>query len=82
MCETSDEHQPIYRTCCVSGFVVNGQIIGVKGRNNNTYFGRLGISHPELGVRLEVSTDNISVFHDGKNVTLLWSDTELIKEAK
>ncbi|XP_016891832.1 inter-alpha-trypsin inhibitor heavy chain H3-like isoform X2 [Cynoglossus semilaevis] len=64
-----------------SGFVVNGQIIGVKGRNNNTYFGRLGISHPELGVRLEVSTDNISVFHDGKNVTLLWSDTELIKEA-
>uniref|UniRef100_A0A3P8UYU7 Inter-alpha-trypsin inhibitor heavy chain H3 n=1 Tax=Cynoglossus semilaevis TaxID=244447 RepID=A0A3P8UYU7_CYNSE len=37
-------------------------------------------TNTSLGVRLEVSTDNISVFHDGKNVTLLWSDTELIKE--
>uniref|UniRef100_A0A8C4NTK8 Inter-alpha-trypsin inhibitor heavy chain H3 n=1 Tax=Dicentrarchus labrax TaxID=13489 RepID=A0A8C4NTK8_DICLA len=55
-----------------SGFVVNGQIIGkkkvVQDANTNTYFGRLGIIHQKLGVRLEVSTQDISVFHDGKHV--------------
>uniref|UniRef100_UPI0037E7ABD1 inter-alpha-trypsin inhibitor heavy chain H3-like n=1 Tax=Semicossyphus pulcher TaxID=241346 RepID=UPI0037E7ABD1 len=68
----------------VSGFVVNGQIIGKKtvvpGGNNNTYFGRFGIIHQKLGVRLEVSTQEISVVHDGKQVKLLWSDTTSIKE--
>uniref|UniRef100_A0A8C4HT13 Inter-alpha-trypsin inhibitor heavy chain H3 n=1 Tax=Dicentrarchus labrax TaxID=13489 RepID=A0A8C4HT13_DICLA len=42
-----------------SGFVVNGQIIGkkkvVQDANTNTYFGRLGIIHQKLGVRLEVT---------------------------
>uniref|UniRef100_A0A8C4HR74 Inter-alpha-trypsin inhibitor heavy chain H3 n=1 Tax=Dicentrarchus labrax TaxID=13489 RepID=A0A8C4HR74_DICLA len=58
-----------------SGFVVNGQIIGKKkvvpDANTNTYFGRLGIIHQKLGVRLEVSTQDISVFHDGKQFKLL-----------
>ncbi|XP_029288608.1 inter-alpha-trypsin inhibitor heavy chain H3-like isoform X4 [Cottoperca gobio] len=67
-----------------SGFVVNGQIIGKKkivpDGNINTYFGRFGIIHQKLGVRLEVSTQDISVFHDGKQVKLLWSDTASIKE--
>lgn len=67
-----------------SGFVVNGQIIGKKklvpDGNVNTYFGRLGITHQKLGVRLEVNTQDISVFHDGKQVKLLWSDTASIKE--
>uniref|UniRef100_A0A8C4HR07 Inter-alpha-trypsin inhibitor heavy chain H3 n=1 Tax=Dicentrarchus labrax TaxID=13489 RepID=A0A8C4HR07_DICLA len=58
-----------------SGFVVNGQIIGkkkvVQDANTNTYFGRLGIIHQKLGVRLEVSTQDISVFHDGKQFKLL-----------
>lgn len=67
-----------------SGFVVNGQIIGKKkvvpDGNINTYFGRLGIIHQKLGVRLEVSTQDISVLHDGKQVKLLWSDSASIKE--
>uniref|UniRef100_A0A8P4G878 Inter-alpha-trypsin inhibitor heavy chain H3 n=1 Tax=Dicentrarchus labrax TaxID=13489 RepID=A0A8P4G878_DICLA len=67
-----------------SGFVVNGQIIGKKkvvpDANTNTYFGRLGIIHQKLGVRLEVSTQDISVFHDGKQFKLLWSDAASIKE--
>uniref|UniRef100_A0A8C4HSL6 Inter-alpha-trypsin inhibitor heavy chain H3 n=1 Tax=Dicentrarchus labrax TaxID=13489 RepID=A0A8C4HSL6_DICLA len=67
-----------------SGFVVNGQIIGkkkvVQDANTNTYFGRLGIIHQKLGVRLEVSTQDISVFHDGKQFKLLWSDAASIKE--
>lgn len=68
------------------GFVVNGQIIGKKNIIQdgiiNTYVGRLGISHNKLQVRLEVSTQDISVFHHGKHVRLLWSDTASIKETK
>ncbi|XP_034540335.1 inter-alpha-trypsin inhibitor heavy chain H3-like isoform X2 [Notolabrus celidotus] len=67
-----------------SGFVVNGQIIGKKkfapDGNINTYFGRFGIIHQKLGVRLEVSTQDISVYHAGQQVRLLWSDTATIKE--
>lgn len=70
----------------VPGFVVNGQIIGKKkvvlDGIVNTYIGRLGISHQKLGVRLEVSTRDISVFHGGKNIKLLWSDAVSIKETK
>ncbi|KAK5872909.1 hypothetical protein PBY51_013567 [Eleginops maclovinus] len=68
----------------VPGFVVNGQIIGKKKidphGNINTYFGRFGIIHHKLGVRLEVSTQDITVFHEGKQIKLLWSDTTSIKE--
>ncbi|KAM7402532.1 hypothetical protein PAMP_017760 [Pampus punctatissimus] len=67
-----------------SGFVVNGQIIGKKevvpDGNINTYFGRFGITHQKLGVKLEVSTQDISVFHNGKQVKLLWSDITFLKE--
>ncbi|XP_034442500.1 inter-alpha-trypsin inhibitor heavy chain H3-like isoform X2 [Hippoglossus hippoglossus] len=67
-----------------SGFLVNGQIIGKKKVVPNsitkTYFGRFGISHRKLGVSLEVSPQDISVFHNGKHVKLLWSDTASIKE--
>lgn len=68
------------------GFVVNGQIIGKKNVVQdgiiNTYFGRLGISHKKLRLRLEVSAQDISVFHHGKHVRLLWSDTASIKETE
>ncbi|CAG02025.1 unnamed protein product, partial [Tetraodon nigroviridis] len=66
-----------------SGFIVNGEIVGKKkdapGGNSNNYIGRLGISHKKLGVRLDVSTQDISVFHDGKHIKLLWSDTASVK---
>ncbi|KAM9758867.1 inter-alpha-trypsin inhibitor heavy chain H3-like [Menidia menidia] len=66
-----------------SGILVNGQIIGDKkippNGQINTYFGRFGIIHQTLGIRLEVSTQDISVFQDGKQIKLLWSDTVSVK---
>ncbi|XP_042261665.1 inter-alpha-trypsin inhibitor heavy chain H3-like [Thunnus maccoyii] len=69
----------------MSGILVNGQIIGDKkiplDGKINTYFWRFGITHQKLGVRLEVSTQDILVFQDGKRVKLLWSDTASLKGA-
>lgn len=66
-----------------SGILVNGEIIGDKKTppdgKINTYFWRFGIVHQTLGVRLEVSTEDISLFQDGKWVKLLWSDEASIK---
>lgn len=66
--------------------MVNGQIIGKKKfapeSKVNTYFGRFGISHERLGVRLDVSTRDISVLYGGREVKLLWSNTASIKETK
>ncbi|CAB1442358.1 unnamed protein product [Pleuronectes platessa] len=66
-----------------SGILVNGQTIGDKkiplNGKINTYFWRFGIIHRTLGVRLEVSTHEISVFQDGKWVKLLWSDPGSLK---
>ncbi|XP_030585685.1 inter-alpha-trypsin inhibitor heavy chain H3-like isoform X2 [Archocentrus centrarchus] len=66
-----------------SGILVNGEIIGDKkippDGKINTYFWRFGIVHQTLGVRLVVSTEDISVFQDGKQVKLLWSDTASLK---
>uniref|UniRef100_A0A669DED9 Inter-alpha-trypsin inhibitor heavy chain H3 n=1 Tax=Oreochromis niloticus TaxID=8128 RepID=A0A669DED9_ORENI len=51
-----------------SGILVNGEIIGDKKTppdgKINTYFWRFGIVHQTLGVRLEVSTEDISLFQD------------------
>ncbi|XP_074470274.1 inter-alpha-trypsin inhibitor heavy chain H3-like isoform X2 [Sebastes fasciatus] len=67
-----------------SGFVVNGQIIGKKkvipDGNVKTYFGRFGIIHQKFGLRLEVSTEDISVFYGGRQLVLPWSDTFSIKD--
>ncbi|XP_044029750.1 inter-alpha-trypsin inhibitor heavy chain H3-like isoform X2 [Siniperca chuatsi] len=66
-----------------SGILVNGQIIGDKkippDGKINTYFWRFGIIHQTLGVRLKVSTQDISVFQDGTWVKLLWSDAASLK---
>nr|XP_046240479.1 inter-alpha-trypsin inhibitor heavy chain H3-like [Scatophagus argus] len=66
-----------------SGILVNGQIIGDKkippDGKINTYFWRFGIVHKTLGVRLEVSTEVISVFQDGRWIKLLWSDAASLK---
>ncbi|XP_036956027.1 inter-alpha-trypsin inhibitor heavy chain H3-like [Acanthopagrus latus] len=66
-----------------SGILVNGQIIGDKkippDGKINTYFWRFGIVHKTLGVRLEVTTEDIWVLQDGKQVKLLWTDTAGLK---
>ncbi|XP_077458153.1 inter-alpha-trypsin inhibitor heavy chain H3-like [Stigmatopora argus] len=68
-----------------SGFVVNGEIIGKKksvpDQKTDTYFGRLGIRHKNLGLKLEVDTQNISVFHGGKMVKMLWTDSVSLKDS-
>ncbi|XP_057702098.1 inter-alpha-trypsin inhibitor heavy chain H3-like isoform X2 [Corythoichthys intestinalis] len=67
-----------------SGFVVNGEIIAKKklvtDQKMDTYFGRLGISHKALGIKLEVNTQNISVFQGGKQVKMLWTDFASLKD--
>lgn len=69
-----------------SGILVNGQTIGDKKTppdgKINTYFWRFGIVHKTLGVRLDVSTEDIWVLQDGKQVKLLWSDTAGLKGPK
>lgn len=66
--------------------MVNGETIGEKmippDGQINTYFWRFGIVHQSLGVRLEVSTQDIVVLQDGKQVKLLWSDNASVKGTK
>ncbi|XP_029908209.1 inter-alpha-trypsin inhibitor heavy chain H3-like [Myripristis murdjan] len=68
-----------------SGILVNGQTIGDKkippDGKINTYFGRFGIVHQSLGVRLDVTTKDILVSQDGKRVKMLWSDAASLKGA-
>ncbi|XP_077384751.1 inter-alpha-trypsin inhibitor heavy chain H3-like isoform X2 [Festucalex cinctus] len=68
-----------------SGFVVNGEIIGKKkfvpDQKMNTYFGRLGISHKALEVKLEVNTQDILLFHGGKQVKMQWTDSASLKDS-
>ncbi|XP_060898338.1 inter-alpha-trypsin inhibitor heavy chain H3-like [Labrus mixtus] len=65
------------------GILVNGEIIGDKmippDGKINTYFWRFGIIHKTLGVRLIVSTQDVSVFQDGQLVKLRWSDSASLK---
>ncbi|KAM7006173.1 inter-alpha-trypsin inhibitor heavy chain H3-like [Tautogolabrus adspersus] len=65
------------------GILVNGEIIGDKmippDGKINTYFWRFGIVHQTLGVRLIVSTQDVSVFQDGQLVKLQWSDSASLK---
>ncbi|KAL0978563.1 hypothetical protein UPYG_G00172280 [Umbra pygmaea] len=69
----------------LAGITVNGQTIGDKkvapNGKINTYFGRFGIVHQMLGVRLEVTTQDITVFKDGKQAKLYWSGTSSLKGA-
>uniref|UniRef100_A0A8C2IYD4 Inter-alpha-trypsin inhibitor heavy chain H3 n=1 Tax=Cyprinus carpio TaxID=7962 RepID=A0A8C2IYD4_CYPCA len=54
----------------LTGIVVNGQIIGDKKiipeNKMHTYFGRFGIVHEKFGIRLMVSTKEISVSENKK----------------
>uniref|UniRef100_A0A4W5NR70 Inter-alpha-trypsin inhibitor heavy chain H3 n=1 Tax=Hucho hucho TaxID=62062 RepID=A0A4W5NR70_9TELE len=67
----------------LTGILVNGQTIGDKkvapDGKVNTYFGRFGIVHQGLGVRLEVTTRDITVSQDGKQAKLFWSDSASLK---
>ncbi|XP_067854687.1 inter-alpha-trypsin inhibitor heavy chain H3-like isoform X2 [Heptranchias perlo] len=69
-----------------TGFVVNGQLIGEKKIENNkkinTYFGKFGIVNNKMDVKVEVSTQVITVFHGEDKIVFPWSATaSLTKES-
>ncbi|XP_069045730.1 inter-alpha-trypsin inhibitor heavy chain H3 isoform X1 [Lepisosteus oculatus] len=68
----------------LTGITVNGQTIGdkklVPSRKVNTYFGRFGIVSRSLGIKVDVTTQAIHVFHNGKEAVFSWSDTVSLKQ--
>ncbi|MBN3311838.1 ITIH3 inhibitor, partial [Atractosteus spatula] len=68
----------------LTGITVNGQTIGdkkvVPSTKVNTYFGRFGIVSRSLGIKVDVTTQAIRVFHNGKEVVFSWSDTVSLKQ--
>nr|KAF6431398.1 inter-alpha-trypsin inhibitor heavy chain 2 [Rousettus aegyptiacus] len=61
-----------------SGILVNGQLVGAKRPKNKklrTYFGKLGFYFQSEDVRIEVSTENITLSRGSRTSTLSWSDT-------
>ncbi|KAK1799552.1 hypothetical protein P4O66_000433 [Electrophorus voltai] len=67
----------------LTGFVVNGQTIGdkkmISGSTTHTYFGHFGIIHEEFGIRVMVTTREITVSEQGKQKTILWSEMSSVK---
>jgi len=65
---------------------VNGQIIGDKkvtpGSKMHTYFGHFGIAYEKFGIKLMVSTKEISLSEEGKQTTLSWTNNRTIKGLK
>ncbi|KAF5904526.1 inter-alpha-trypsin inhibitor heavy chain H3-like, partial [Clarias magur] len=70
----------------LTGIIVNGQTIGDKKIDPNnmmsTYFGRFGIIHAKLGIRLMVTTQDILVSERGKQAKFYWSDNTSVKGPK
>ncbi|XP_067908035.1 inter-alpha-trypsin inhibitor heavy chain H3-like isoform X2 [Heterodontus francisci] len=67
-------------------FVVNGELIGEKkietNKKINTYFGKFGIMNNKMDVKVEVSTQAITVFHGEDKIIFPWSATaSLTKES-
>lgn len=67
-----------------AGFSVNGQLIGNKarspGQQEGTYFGRLGISNPATGFRLEVTPQNITLNPGSGGPVFSWRDQASLRQ--
>ncbi|XP_052506790.1 inter-alpha-trypsin inhibitor heavy chain H2 [Budorcas taxicolor] len=60
------------------GILVNGQLIGAKKPKNkklSTYFGKLGFYFQREDVKVEISTETISLSGGSRTSVLSWSDT-------
>lgn len=60
------------------GILVNGQLIGAKKPKNkklSTYFGKLGFYFQHEDVKIEVSTETITLSQGTHTSFLSWSDT-------
>ncbi|MBZ3885532.1 Inter-alpha-trypsin inhibitor heavy chain H2, partial [Sciurus carolinensis] len=61
-----------------SGISVNGQLIGAKKPQNGklrTYFGKLGFYFQSEDLKIEISTETITLSHGSRTSILSWSDT-------
>lgn len=61
-----------------AGILVNGQLVGAKKPKNkklSTYFGKLGFYFQHEDVKVEVSTETISLTGGSRTSVLSWSDT-------
>ncbi|XP_034620413.1 inter-alpha-trypsin inhibitor heavy chain H2 [Trachemys scripta elegans] len=61
-----------------SGIVVNGQLIGAKKPENkklSTYFGKIGFYFKNKGLKVEISTEMITLKDGSYSTALSWSDT-------
>lgn len=61
-----------------SGIVVNGQLIGAKKAENgklSTYFGKLGFYFQKEDMKIEISTETITLTSGSSTSQLSWSDT-------
>ncbi|XP_051007350.1 inter-alpha-trypsin inhibitor heavy chain H2 [Acomys russatus] len=61
-----------------SGILVNGQLIGAKKAENgklSTYFGKLGFYFQKEDMKIEVSTESITLSYGSSTSQLSWSDT-------
>ncbi|GAB1285960.1 Inter-alpha-trypsin inhibitor heavy chain H2 [Apodemus speciosus] len=61
-----------------SGILVNGQLIGAKKAENgklSTYFGKLGFYFQKEDMKVEISTETITLSSGSSTSRLSWSDT-------
>ncbi|XP_036911668.1 inter-alpha-trypsin inhibitor heavy chain H3 isoform X2 [Sturnira hondurensis] len=69
----------------ITGFTVNGQIIGDKRDSSNsetrkTYFGKLGIANAQMDFRIEVTPEKITLWNGAAQSTFSWLDTVTITQ--
>ncbi|XP_053262791.1 inter-alpha-trypsin inhibitor heavy chain H2 isoform X4 [Podarcis raffonei] len=60
-----------------SGIAVNGQLVGAKKPLNNklhTYFGKIGFNFEKKGLKIEVSSEGISLKDGSSTTSLSWSN--------
>ncbi|XP_062057062.1 inter-alpha-trypsin inhibitor heavy chain H3 [Lepus europaeus] len=68
-----------------TGLTVNGQIIGDKksspdSATRKTYFGKLGIASAHMDLRIEVTTEKISLWNEVGRSTFSWLDTVTVTQ--
>lgn len=64
---------------------MNGELIGDKTTNKSvqsieTYFGKLGIVNKMVNLRIEVTTDAITVIDGDDQTTFSWLDTVTVDQ--
>lgn len=64
-----------------TGISVNGQLVGAKKPENgklSTYFGKLGFYLQHEDMKVEISTETITLSHGSRSSQLSWADTARI----